>query len=58
MIQPLKLTCYVCGKPLGATFYLVSPRTETDRPFTVGHGVCVRSLDDDASVLKVTRRQS
>ena len=56
MIQPLKLTCYVCGKPLGATFYLVSPRTETDRPFTVGHGVCVRSLDDDASVLKVTRR--
>lgn len=58
MIQPLKLTCYVCGNPLGATFYLASSRTETDRIFTVCPESCVRLLDGETSVLKVTRRQS
>ena len=54
-IQSLKLTCYVCGKSAGKMFYLVSPRTETDRPFAVCDRSCAESLDDDASVLLVQK---
>ena len=34
----MKMQCYVCGKPLGATFYLVSMQAESDRVFLVAPG--------------------
>ena len=40
-----KWRCYVCGKPLGQNFSLISYASEADRVFLVGND-CVAVVDD------------
>lgn len=43
----MKLRCYVCGKQLLKTFYLLSMQEESDRVFVVG-AECLDRVDTDA----------
>ena len=51
----MKMRCYVCGKPLDATFYLLSMQEESDRVFVVG-SECISRIDSqDMQSCFVTR---
>jgi len=49
------LRCYVCGKPLGAMFSLISMSKNVDRVFLVD-GECVEEVRRDATVIVPVER--
>lgn len=50
------LRCYVCGKPLGSQFMLISMSRNVDRVFIVHSGDCADQVVDDAAVAVEVRR--
>ena len=57
MKRRIRMHCYVCGKPLGAAFYLFSMRDESDRVFLVGPKCLPRVEGDGVSLCAVERKK-
>lgn len=49
------LRCYVCGKPVGKHFVLLSMSKDVDRVFIVGEDCLARVEDDAKTAVSVGR---